>query len=224
MELNGIKNLVFDLGGVLIHYRWKDMLCDYGLTPEEAERVGAEMFDNPQDLWHEFDLGNFDTEAAVAAYREAFPEDGDAIEWFIRHGEYMHVPRPRVWKLVHELKDAGWPIYLLSNYPEELFLKHTEYADFMQDLDGMVVSYKVRLGKPDPAIFRCLCEKYALTPQECLFFDDREANIEGAAAIGMAGRQVFTQEGLIEDLEKILAGEALAKRKGCGLPGRLPEK
>ena len=223
MTMDGIRVLVFDLGGVLIHYRWKDMLCDYGLSGEEAARVGREMFDNPQHIWHEFDMATMSTDEVIAAYYAAYPEDGAAIEWFIRHGEYMHVPRPRVWALVHRLKEAGWPIYLLSNYPEELFYKHTEYADFMHDLDGMVVSYTDHLSKPEPAIYEALLNKYLLTPSECLFFDDRKENVEGAQCCGMHGRQVLSQEGLIEDLTCIINGAPLADRKEEERTQRLPE-
>ena len=224
MTMDGIRVLVFDMGGVLIHYRWKEMLCDYGLSEEEALRVGREMFDNPQNIWHEFDMATMTTQEVIAAYYRAFPEDGEAIEWFIRHGEYMHVPRPKVWKLVHQLKDAGWPIYLLSNYPEDLFLKHTEYADFMQDLDGMMVSYTNHLSKPEPEIYNALLHRYHLTPSECLFFDDRKENAEGAVRCGMHGRQVLSQEGLIKDLTHILSGEPLEDREETERTDRLPEE
>jgi hypothetical protein len=40
-----IKNIIFDVGDVLLSYRWKYMLMDYGLSEEEAVRIGTEMFD-----------------------------------------------------------------------------------------------------------------------------------------------------------------------------------
>ena len=52
----------------------------------------------------------------------------------------MPVARLALWELVHELKKQGYGVYLLSNYSEELFKKHTEYADFMNDIDGLIVS------------------------------------------------------------------------------------
>ena len=224
MTMDGIRVLVFDMGGVLIHYRWKEMLCDYGLPMEEAVRVGQEIFNNPRNIWHEYDMATMSTDEVIAAYEEMFPEDAEVITWFIRHGEYMHVPRPKVWALVHRLKEAGWPMYLLSNYPEELFHKHTEYADVMQDLDGMVVSYTDHLSKPEPAIYESLLNKYNLTASECIFFDDRKENVEGARRCGMHGRQVLSQEGLIEDLTCILNGQPLADRAAAERTDRLPEK
>lgn len=62
------------------------------------------------------------------------------------------------------------------------------------------------MGKPELPIYRELLGRYQLIPEECLFFDDRKENILGARACGMYGRQVFSQEGLLEDLEKIRQG------------------
>lgn len=171
-----IKNIIFDVGDVLIEYRWKQMLVDFGCNETDAERIGREMFDDP--------------------------EDSDAIRWFISHGEYMHVPRPSVWKRVHELKEKGYGIYLLSNYPESLFKKHTEYADFMKDIDGMMVSYMIHKGKPERDIYEALCDKYRLDRSECVFFDDRQENVSGAIQCGIKAELVTSKEGLLELLKE----------------------
>lgn len=204
--MDTIRNLVFDLGDVLIHYRWRDFLQDLGAAPQDVERIGAQMFDDPKKLWHEFDLGNVNGQQVAKELAEEYPEDAAVMAEFIRHGEYMHVPRPDVWHLIHLLKKQGYRIYLLSNYPEELFRKHTEYADFMQDLDGRVVSYEIHEGKPEPPIYRALLTKYRLKPEECLFFDDRPENVNGARACGMHAQVVHSKETLLRDLEKIRQG------------------
>lgn len=115
----------------------------------------------------------------------------------------MHVPRPKVWKRVHELKEKGYRIYLLSNYSKDFFQKHTKDASFMRDLDGAVVSYQIHETKPDAAIYEYLLEKYQLNPTECLFFDDRTENVEGAVNVGIAAKRVTGQEQLLEMLAKL---------------------
>ena len=211
-----IRHLIFDLGNVLLHYRWKELLRDLGAREEELDRIGDEMFEDPRRLWHEFDLGNYTAEELTAEFAKEFPEDAGIIADFIRHGEYMHVPRVQVWKLVHQLKKRGYGIYLLSNYPKELFHKHTEYADFMQDLDGMAVSYQLHQGKPEPPIYHYLLDIYRLRPEECIFFDDRDENIAGAENCGIHGRLVASEKSLLEDLEQILNGEIDTVLAGCG--------
>lgn len=201
------KNIVFDVGDVLLDYRWKEMLMDFGLSEADAIRVGRALFDDEDNLWKNYDLGTMTEEEIIQAYCKKYPGDAEAIRWFVTHGEYMHVPRPAIWKLVHELKEAGYHLYILSNYPEKLFRKHTEYADFMAEMDGIMVSYMINKAKPDAAIYEALCEKYSLVREECLFFDDREENVRGAIAVGMAAKRVLSAAGLKKDLEELLGQE-----------------
>lgn len=198
-----IKNLIFDVGGVLLDYRWKEMLMDYGLDEENAIRVGTEMFEDEDRIWDIFDLAVKSDEEIADMFCKKYPADEEAIRWFIRHGEYMHVARPKVWKKVHELKEKGYKIYLLSNYPESLFKKHTEYADFMDDLDGMMVSYMIHKAKPDEIIYSSLCDKYNLNKSECIFFDDREENVEAAIKYGIKAVRVLSEQMLLGELENI---------------------
>ncbi len=198
------KNIIFDVGDVLLDYRWQQMLMDYGLDEAEAYRVGRELFDDPDGLWHEYDLGVKSQEEIIQEFEKKHPEDAEVIRWFISHGEYMHVARPAIWKLVHQLKEAGYHLYILSNYPEILFKKHTEYADFMDDMEGMMVSYMIHIGKPKRAIYQALCDKYGLNKEECLFFDDRAENVQGAIDFGMRAKRVLSAKGLAADLEELL--------------------
>ena len=200
-----MRNIIFDVGDVLLEYRWKDMLVeDYGMTEERAEQVGMIMFDDP--LWSGLDLGN-PLEETICRYEKKYPEYAKEIRWFLTHGEYMHVKRPEVWEKVHELKKAGYGIYLLSNYSEDLFTKHTKGASFLNDIDGKVVSYQIHEIKPNPEIYLYLLNKYNLKADQCLFFDDREQNVEGAEKLGIHAIRVESQEQLLGELEKLLCGK-----------------
>ena len=198
------KNIIFDVGDVLLDYRWQQMLMDYGLDESEAYRVGRELFDDPDGLWHEFDLAVKSQEEIIQEFEQKHPKDAEVIRWFISHGEYMHVARPAIWKLVHQLKEAGYHLYILSNYPEILFKKHTQYADFMDDMEGMVVSYMLHVGKPERIVYQTLCDRYGLNKEECLFFDDRAENVQGAIDFGMRAKRVLSAKGLAVDLEELL--------------------
>lgn len=198
-----LKNIIFDVGSVLLDYRWKELLVDFGLSEEDAYRVGKEMFDDPDGLWHIYDLATMSDEEIADAYAEKYPDDEKAIRWFLSHGEYMHIPRPDIWEQVHRLKQKGYGIYLLSNYPKELFKKHTQYADFMNDIDGLMVSYMIHKAKPDREIYSALCEKYGLDKSECLFFDDRQENVDGAIAFGMPALVAASREELLNELKKL---------------------
>ena len=56
---------------------------------------------------------------------------------------------------------------------------------FSSAFAGVVVSGRVKLLKPDPAIYRLLLESYGLDPAACLFIDDSPANVEGARKVGL---------------------------------------
>ena len=201
------KNIIFDVGDVLLDYRWQQMLMDYGLDEAEAYRVGRELFDDPDGLWHEYDLAVKSQEEIIQEFEQKHPKDAEVIRWFISHGEYMHVARPAIWKLVHQLKEAGYHLYILSNYPELLFKKHTQYADFMDDMEGMVVSYMLHVGKPERVVYQTLCDRYGLNKEECLFFEERAENVQGAIDFGMRAKRVLSAKGLAVDLEELLSLE-----------------
>ena len=193
------KNLVFDIGGVLLSYRWRDMLTkDYVLDPEKAELFGTMIFSDP--LWLEFDYENVPFEEVMHRYMEKYPEWAETTEWFLTHSELMKVDRPRVWAELHRLKMKGFRIYLLSNYSSVLLDKHARGASFFADIDGKVVSYEIHAIKPDKAIYEELFKRYGLLPEECLFFDDREANAEGSRRCGMDAVLVTGEEMLLSYL------------------------
>lgn len=197
-----IKNLIFDVGSVLISYRWQDMLLvDYGMPSDRAYEFGTTVFCDP--MWTLFDLGELPTETIVQKYVDKYPKFADDFRWFISHSELMSVPRPKVWDEVHRLKQMGYRIYLLSNYSKEFFEKHTKGASFFDDLDGMMVSYMVHQVKPEEPIYLSLLNKYDLKAEECFFFDDRYDNTETAKRLGIDSFTVESEEHLLAFLKDI---------------------
>ena len=198
-----IKNLVFDVGGVLLSYRWQDMFLEQGLTWEEIEPLEQHLFRD--EIWaKKLDSGFITVEQAKQEFIAKGVPHAKEVAWFLDHIEEMSVPRQKVWDRVTALKQKGYHIYLLSNYSQEMFEKHTKGADFLDVLDGGVISYQVHALKPHREIYEALYQKYALNPEECLFFDDRLENIEGSKKTGMQAIQVLSEETLCEKLDDLL--------------------
>ncbi len=197
-----IKNIIFDVGEVLLGYRWKEMLMDYGLKESEAIRVGNLIFND--NLWTQLDMQSEPTESIIKKYELKYPDEAVVIRWFIEHGELMQVKRYDVWDKVHTLKQAGYKIYLLSNYSKDLFEKHTKDAVFLNDIDGMVVSYQIHKIKPDPDIYRYLLQKYSLKAEECIFFDDRNDNTVAAQKLGIQAVTVESKDVLMKNIDMLL--------------------
>lgn len=198
-----MKNIIFDIGSVLIGYRWRDMCLDEGWEEEKTDRIGRGFFLNP--LWPDFDAGLIGTKELLADITERYPELEEDAGWFISSGKKMIVERPKVWDLAKKLKEKGYRLYLLSNYSEELFKIHTEGLPFLEFVDGGVISYEIHQIKPNPPIYEYLMQKYRLKAEDCLFFDDRPENTEAARKLGMAAVTVEggSEEFLLRELQKL---------------------
>lgn len=193
------KNLIFDVGGVLIGYRWKEMLMDdFGLSDEKAEEIGTKIFNDP--IWPDFDRGNVHIDSLVEHYCGLYPEDSDIFRRFFYGNDKMATEREAVWKKMEDLKKKGYNIYILSNYSEYLFKKHTDAMPFRGILDGGIVSYQTGVIKPEAEIYTNLLEKYDLDPKDCMFFDDIAANVEAARSIGIDSRMITSEESLLKEL------------------------
>lgn len=195
------KNLVFDVGGVLLSYDWKGAMRATGIPAADVEECALGLLDDP--LWAEFDLGIRPYDDIVDEFCSKHPAYSEYIRIFLTNLDAMPLPRPEVWAEVHRLKEAGYNVYLLSNYCERMFNAHAGCRPFMNDIDGLMVSYQCHVNKPDRGIYEALLSKYSLKPSDCLFFDDRLENIEGARACGIDGIHVTGEEFLIEELKKI---------------------
>lgn len=199
-----MKHIIFDIGSVLIGYRWKEMCLEAGWDEEKADQVGGAFFWSPR--WPDFDAGLVSDEEMLEDVARQYPAYREDARWFFHSGKKMTVERPRVWDAVKRLKEKGYGIYLLSNYSESLFTMHTAGLPFWEHVDGGVISYEIHQVKPNPPIYESLLRKYKLKAEDCLFFDDRPENTEAARNLGMAAVTVVdgSEELLLGELEKLL--------------------
>lgn len=202
------KNVIFDVGGVLLSYRWLEVVMETVADREEAEAFAKRLYDDP--LWLEFDIELRPFDDVMEDYVRKYPKDEEHIRYVLGHLERMPVSRERVWKKVHELKKAGYRIYLLSNYSSRMFHVHTDGLPFFDDLDGHIISYEVHRLKPEKEIYEALFEKYSLNPEECIFFDDRQENVDSGRKFGMEGRVIYTEETLLGYLDRLLAPDHIS--------------
>lgn len=200
--MSWLKNIVFDMGDVLLEYRWAETLTDIGETKEEAARIAREIVNSR--LWPLMDLGILSLRENAEKLSVLYPEDREQIHWFFSHPERLCVTRPEVWEKVYRLKEQGYKIYVLSNYCSELWRVHVEPQPFYDKLDGFLVSCEVHRLKPDEAIYRSLLERFRLDPAACCFLDDREENVRGGMKLGIAGVHVISRTFLNDTLEKLL--------------------
>ena len=95
---------------------------------------------------------------------------------------------------IQELKAKGYRIYYLSNFSEKAYVDCMDALDFLSYTDGGILSYREKVVKPAPEIYRLLLSRYSLNAEESVFIDDTPINVEGARAVGMYGIRFETKE------------------------------
>ncbi|MBO5409887.1 MAG: HAD family phosphatase [Clostridia bacterium] len=194
-----IKNIVFDMGGVLIDYNPEKTL--YGLFDKEtADVLLREIFRNK--IWADKDRGIIMPDEIMALKKNSIPEAvyEKTSEMVGNFYPYMP-PFENMYGFVKELKDNGYGIYLLSNASSD-FHERRKGIPALSLFDGVLISADHKLLKPEREIYEALYEKFSLNPDECFFIDDVQANIDGAKAAGMDGHCYF--HGDIEILRNAL--------------------
>ena len=183
-----MRNIIFDVGKVLVSYEPEEMMKGLGFTEEEIATVNAAMFENA--WWEKSDRGDLPREDLHKAFiNEAkTKEDKALVERAYQHiGETIDL-LPHTMQWILDLKKRGYHIYILSNYSEDTFEKTKDKLNRFLDLvDGAIFSYECKMSKPEPGIYKKLISEYFLEEDESVFIDDRKANVEAAEALGIKG-------------------------------------
>lgn len=200
-----INTVIFDIGKVLAGYGWEKYLR--GIAPEEEAYRAVEqaVFLSPD--WVEHDKGLLTEEEEIRDFISNAPEyEKEIRQTYENLGEC-------VWKLdyalpwVQELKSRGFCVFALSNWPKHIYDQRKDKLDFLDLMDGYILSYREHVIKPDPAAFRLLLERYRIEPEKAVFIDDTLKNIEAAERLGIHGIHFRSLEQAKEELEKLGVGE-----------------
>ena len=200
-----IRNIVFDIGNVLIGFDPAAYLTSL-FGKEKAERVGMAVFGS--GYWPELDLANLSEERILGLFYSAAPDLHDEIkEAFDRIGECVE-KLEWVVPFIDSLKQKGYGVYFLSNMSEHVISSNPDAFAFTSHMDGGVWSCDVHVIKPAADIYQILLDKYGLTAEECLFVDDHRENITAGKKLGMKGIVFRNHDQLAADLDKALTKDA----------------
>jgi len=193
-----IRNIVFDLGNVLLTFRPSEYL-EANNYPEERRRlILSDVFGSSQ--WQRLDDGSLTVSEAIELIATESKLRRQEIEQIFVKRTEMLLPINNNIKLLPELKKEGFRLYFLSNFPLDIFDEVRNTFDFFQNFDGGLISARAGFVKPDSRIYKKLVDMYSIIPEESLFIDDLEANVKAAVSFGMKG--LFT--GGSEDIGKML--------------------
>lgn len=203
-----IKNVIFDLGNVLIDFKPIKYIKSLGYDDEKALEIFNKTIKD--SIWADMDRGIYrDKESYVSAFKTKYPEIKNDIDKFLG-GPWMEnviFPLKDNLKMIDLVKEKGLKYYILSNYPKDAFEYTYNMCPFIQNADGMVISYDVLMIKPNKNIYLKLLDKYGLKANECLFMDDLDINVEGAKSVGINAFVFKDLEDGYKKLEEYLKGE-----------------
>ena len=181
-----IRNMVFDIGNVLMDFRWKEYMRSlFGENEALIQTINQGIWHN--GCWAAMDKGEMDGAATLRSAVAFSPQYEKEIKLTLDKVALAFHKFGYAVPWVQELKRMGLNVYYLSNYSTFSIAANPDVLDFIPCMDGGVFSFEVKAVKPEPEIYRCLCDKYGLKPEECLFTDDVPANVKGAQACGFQG-------------------------------------
>ncbi len=183
-----IRNIVFDMGMVLLDYDPYLACLRHAKNAEDARAVCGAIFGDPS--WGPMiDGGRMTEEAFLAEAQKRLPDErlrtlaAEVMsDWWL-DGLF---PKSGMKRVIERLLEKGYRLYILSNCGTRFW----DFAYKVPSFDrfsGVLVSAEEHMLKPDAEIYERLCGKFGLKPEECLFIDDLPQNIDGARAVGMEG-------------------------------------
>jgi 2-haloacid dehalogenase len=181
LVVGAIRSVVFDIGGVLLDWDPRHLYGQLIADPAELdwflEEVCTMEWNGTIDAGRSF-------EEACADLAGRFPHHAELVHAWKRQEEMIAGEVAGIAAVVERLRDAGIPLYLLTNMPTEIFVSRLERHPVLRGFDGAVVSGREGVLKPSAEIFERLAARFDLDPASTLFIDDSEANIGGARAAG----------------------------------------
>lgn len=197
-----IDTIIFDIGNVLAAFCWEKSFKKV-LNDDEFSLI-SKITVLDEDKWIMMDKGEKTYEELLDLYSKdcthlkvkmdlAFKQVYSDIVAFDYSSDWLK-----------ECKDKGFKVYILSNYGDVPFNLSKPRFDFLKYSDGGIISYQIKEVKPSKAIFKALCDKYNIKPQNAIFIDDSLKNIKGATGFGINTVLFENYKQAKDDIEKII--------------------
>ena len=197
-----IKNIIFDLGNVIINYNQKKIINNFTEKEEDIKYIYDEIFHAPE--WTLMDLGDITNDEAIEIINKRNEFKYEKLTQEFLHEWYKKQPINRdIVEIAKILKNNGYNLFVLSNMANQTY-EYFKNDEFFSLCTGIVISAHEHVKKPDEKVYRLLLDRYNLNAEECLFIDDDDSgkNYETANKIGIKGRRIMPNQA--EDVKKLL--------------------
>jgi len=180
-----IRNIIFDLGNVLISFVPSEYLVKKNYPGNIRNTIIDDIFQSPE--WKMLDNGNITVPEAIESIAAKSSLNKEEIALVFNFRRDIMFPLDDNARLLPVLRKQGYRLYYLSNFPLDVFEEIKNDYFFFRHFDGGIISAEVKLSKPDIRIYEYLISLYGLNPAESLYIDDIEENVAAAEATGMIG-------------------------------------
>jgi len=200
--VSSVRNVIMDLGGVMLDWNPDHLLTPIEPDPELRRQLRTRIFSHD---WQQFDRGML-TELQLQERLQLTTgfSRNEVLDLFEAVRGHLS-EKPETVKLVRALRQRGFDIYCLSNMPvpmcEHLRRQHT----FWDVFEGVVVSGEIQMMKPEPQIYLHLLERFGLIARESVFVDDLQANVDAAKAVGLHAIRFQNATQCQQELDELLA-------------------
>lgn len=190
-----IKNIIFDVGGVIFDDKNNNLVNKFNISEEKTKEITKIAFTNN---FQNCMLGYESVADYITTITEKYSDIKYELQYLIDPKFYYETfpLKKDVYNLIIKLYDKGYNLYILSNNTKDSF----EYVSSIMNLKyfkGIVSSYQEHIIKPNNEIYDLIISRYKLNKEETIFIDDSSTNIEAATKVGIKSIKFNTIEDII---------------------------
>jgi putative hydrolase of the HAD superfamily len=200
-----VRNVIFDLGGVVLDWNPDAILEGYYSDPVARAAMKSTLFKHPD--WLQLDRGTLSEPEVFERLQQRTGSPAEELRGLFEAIRCSLKPKADTVALLQSLSQRQVPLYCLSNMAASTFAYLREQHAFWEAFRGIVISGEIKMAKPDREIFEYLLHRYALSASETVFVDDHPPNIRAAQELGLHTVWFRDAHQCALELERLLAAE-----------------
>lgn len=179
-----IRNIILDIGGVICDDGYCNLSKVLNIREEEGKEIAKIAYGGN---FKKCLLGELEINEHIEILQKNHPELNNKIEYILTPQNYKETfpVLQETLDVILKLKKEGYQIYILSNITKESFEYFKKVIEFEKYFDGGVYSYQEAVRKPNLKFYEILIKKYNLKKEECIFFDDKQKNVDVGNSLGI---------------------------------------
>jgi putative hydrolase of the HAD superfamily len=199
---SSVRNIIFDLGGVLLDWNPTKILQNFYSEPALRTLLEGELFQHPE--WRAFNRGALREAELIESVRRRAGRPAAEVSALLHATRESLVTKRDTVALLRSLHRRGIPLYCLSDMPVSVYAHVRLRHEFWDAFSGIVISGEVKMMKPEREVFEHLLTRFRLDPRQTVFVDDFPLNIEGARTVGLHAIQFRDAAQCAEELYALM--------------------